>query len=177
MDIQTIYQETIKFAAAKHQEQKQMIPGSNLPYVVHLSNVAMEVIIAAQHTPDFNIDFAVQVALLHDTVEDTSTSIEELGNLFGSEVAAAVSALTKNESLPKSGKMQDSLSRIKLLPKEVWAVKLADRITNLQKPPLHWNASKINEYRNEAIALLDELSGGNAYLEARLGKKIMAYGI
>jgi guanosine-3',5'-bis(diphosphate) 3'-pyrophosphohydrolase len=175
MDIQTIYQETIKFAATKHQEQKQTIPGSNLPYIVHVSNVAMEVMIAAQHSPDFNLEFAVQVALLHDTLEDTSATVEELTDIFGQNVAAAVLTLTKNNALPSSAKMQDSLNRIKLQPKEVWAVKLADRITNLQKPPLHWDAAKRNEYRNEAIVLLDELTGGNSYLEERLGKKIMSY--
>lgn len=175
MGIQTIYQETIKFAAAKHQEQKQTIPGTNLPYIIHVSNVAMEVMIAAPHSPGFNLEFAVEVALLHDTLEDTSTTVEELASLFGNEVAAAVLALTKNNALPSSEKMQDSLNRIKLLPKEVWAVKLADRITNLQKPPLHWDAAKINAYKNEAILLLDELTGGNAYLEERLGKKIMSY--
>jgi (p)ppGpp synthase/HD superfamily hydrolase len=177
MDIQTIYQETVKFAAAKHQEKKQLIPGSNLPYIVHVSNVAMEVMVAALHSTDFNLSFAVQVALLHDTLEDTSATVAELTNLFGQEVTAAVMAITKNNVLPSAEKMQDSLNRIKLLPKEVWAVKLADRIANLQKPPLHWDAGKINAYRNEAIVILDELSGGNAYLEERLGKKIMTYGI
>ena len=175
MDIQTTYQEVIKFAAAKHQAVMQTIPGSNLPYVVHLSNVAMEILVAAQHTPDFNLDFAIKLALLHDTLEDTSTTYDELANVFGVDVAKGVLALTKNSTLPDSEKMQDSLNRIKLLPKEVWAVKLADRITNLQKPPLHWSAAKINEYRNEALVLLDELTGGNIFLEGRLGKKIMSY--
>ncbi|WP_018343429.1 HD domain-containing protein [Cytophaga aurantiaca] len=175
MDIQTIYQETIKFAATKHQEQKQTIPGTNLPYIVHVSNVAMEVMIAAPYSPDFNLGFAVQVALLHDTLEDTSATMEDLTAIFGQHVAIAVSALTKSDTLPSSEKMQDSLNRIKLQPKEVWAVKLADRITNLQKPPLHWDVAKRNDYRNESIILLDELTGGNPYLEERLGKKIMTY--
>ncbi|MGN6645808.1 MAG: HD domain-containing protein [Cytophaga sp.] len=175
MDIQTIYQETIKFAAAKH--HGQTVPGTNLPYIVHVSNVAMEVMMAAEHSAGFNLGFAIQVALLHDTLEDTSTTVDELTGLFGQNIAAAVSALTKNKALPQSEKMQDSLNRIKLLPKEVWAVKLADRITNLQKPPSHWSPAQINTYRNEALILLDELTGGNDYLEARLGKKIMSYDI
>ena len=175
MDIQTIYQETIKFAAAKH--HGQTVPGTNLPYIVHISNVAMEVMIAADYTSGFNLNFAIQVALLHDTLEDTSTTVDELTGVFGQNIATAVSALTKNNSLPQSEKMQDSLNRIKLLPKEVWAVKLADRITNLQKPPLHWSIAKINTYRNESLILLDELTGGNEYLEGRLGKKIMSYAI
>jgi len=57
-------------------------------------------------------------------------------------VAIAVSSLSKNENLPREMQMQDSLDRILQLPKEVWAVKLADRITNLQPPPAYWDAEK-----------------------------------
>lgn len=46
--LQTIYQNTIKFAAEKHADQNQVIPGTDLPYVVHLSNVTMEILIASQ---------------------------------------------------------------------------------------------------------------------------------
>ncbi|MNY35703.1 hypothetical protein D3C86_1701310 [compost metagenome] len=84
-------------------------------------------------------------------------------------------ALTKDDQLPKAEKMRDSLRRIKVLQKEVWAVKLADRITNLQVPPSHWNTAKKTEYRNEAMQLLEALKGGNSYLEQRLQTKIAAY--
>lgn len=43
-------------------------PGTNLPYVVHLSNVAMEIIIASFNSDNFSLGLAVQVALLHDTI-------------------------------------------------------------------------------------------------------------
>lgn len=45
MEIQSLYQQTIKFATAKHLEMAQYVPGTNLPYVVHLSNVAMEILV------------------------------------------------------------------------------------------------------------------------------------
>jgi guanosine-3',5'-bis(diphosphate) 3'-pyrophosphohydrolase len=175
MTTQSLYQQAIVFAAAKHVEMGQTIPGTNLPYVVHLSNVAMEILIAAPHTPNFQLDFAIQVALLHDTLEDTSATLEEISNRFGPDIAQGVSALTKNDALPKAEKMPDSLKRIKELQPEVWAVKLADRITNLQKPPGHWDSAKIAEYRQESIHLLRELKGGNAYLEKRLQEKIAEY--
>lgn len=175
MDAQTLYQTALKFAAAKHTEKEQKIPGTDLPYVVHLSNVAMEVIVASYNSVNFNLSFALQVALLHDTVEDTSTTFEELENQFGAEVANAVSALTKNNALPKEQQMQDSLMRIKKLPPEVWAVKLADRITNLQKPPLDWNIAKKMKYKQEARTILNELKDGNEYLAARLAAKIEEY--
>jgi guanosine-3',5'-bis(diphosphate) 3'-pyrophosphohydrolase len=175
MITQTLYQEAIKFAAAKHQNMEQNVPGTDLPYVVHLSNVAMEILIAGSNTPDFNLGFAVQVALLHDTIEDTATDFQEIENKFGMEIAKAVSALSKNKSLPKDRQMQDSLNRIKALQKEVWSVKLADRITNLQPPPSHWNNAKKLKYQQEAQTILNELKNGNDYLAKRLEAKIEEY--
>ena len=175
MEIQSIYQQAIKFATLKHLEKNQTIPGTNLPYVVHLSNVAMEVLVSYQISPTFNLEYALKIALLHDLLEDTSTTFEEISNLFGSNVAEAVLALTKNDTLPKAEKMLDSLKRIKGLEKEVWIVKLADRITNLQEPPKHWVSLKKSTYRQEAIQILLFLQGGNTYLEERLQIKINEY--
>lgn len=175
MEIQTLYQEALKFASAKHTEKGQKVPGTNLPYDVHISNVAMEILIAGSNTTNFNTTFAVQVALLHDTIEDTATDFQELENKFGIEVAKAVSALSKNDTLPKDHQMQDSLDRIKVLQPEVMSVKLADRITNLQPPPSHWDNAKKIKYQMEAQTILDALGSGNAYLSTRLSAKIKEY--
>ncbi len=173
MDLQSSYQKAINFAAQKH--AGQTITGTQLPYLVHVCNVAMEVLIASHHSTGLNVTLAVQVALLHDTLEDTPTSYEELSKLFSEEIAAGVLALTKNEELPKAEQMQDSLKRIKALPKEIWTVKLADRITNLQKPPELWNASKKTAYLDEAVFIATYLEGGNAYLEQRIEELIQSY--
>lgn len=175
MSIQDIYQKTIKFAAQKHTDQNQTIPGTDLPYVVHLSNVAMEILLASERSENFDGEFSVQIALLHDVLEDTSTTYEEIENAFSKPVAEGVLALTKNADLGKDQRMIDSLNRIKKLPKEVWAVKLADRITNLQPPPAHWSEEKIKKYKLEAEVILKELHGGNEYLEKRLEQKIKEY--
>ena len=176
MKTQSLYQKAIKFATAKHTAQNQTIPGTNLPYVVHLSNVAMEILIASFHTENFDLDFAVQVALLHDTLEDTSTTFAELEKEFGEDIAKAVLALTKNDKLPKGEQLPDCLRRIKILQPEVWAVKLADRITNLQPPPPHWNKERKINYREEARLIVSELRDGNEYLARRLEEKIEEYG-
>ena len=173
MDLQDYYQKAINFAGEKHADQK--IPGSNASYMVHLSNVAMEVLEASRHSQAFDLQFAVQTALLHDLLEDTSATFEEIRENFGLNIAKAVLALSKNEQLPASEQIQDSLKRIKSEPKEVWAVKLADRISNMQKPPQHWDINKINDYKKMAGIILLQLKGGNAYLEQRLFKKIEAY--
>ncbi|MEZ0128824.1 HD domain-containing protein [Flavobacterium sp. LBUM151] len=175
MELQSIYQKTIKFAAKKHADKNQVIPGTNLPYVVHLSNVAMEIIFASQETKEFKTAFAIQVALLHDILEDTETTFEEIVSEFDEEIAQAVLALTKNAKISKEERMMDSLTRIKKLPKEVWAVKLADRITNLQVPPENWSLEKIQEYQKQALQILDSLKGGNIYLEKRLAERIQNY--
>ena len=174
-ELQTKYQKAIKFAAKRHADKNQLIPGTNLPYVVHLSNVAMEILIASQKTENFDSEFAIQVALLHDILEDTETTFEEIGNEFGIKIAQAVLALTKNSKIQKEERMDDSLNRIKELPKEVWAVKLADRITNLQPPPEHWSFEKITEYQKQAVLIYNSLKGGNEYLEDRLWEKTLDY--
>ena len=110
---------------------------------MHLSNVVMEVIIAGAATSGFNLSFAVQIALLHDVLEDTQTTFKEIATMFGFDVANVVQALTKNDILDKADKMLNSLARIRALSKEVWSVKLADIIINLQKPPAHWSSPKI----------------------------------
>jgi guanosine-3',5'-bis(diphosphate) 3'-pyrophosphohydrolase len=172
-DTQTIYQKTILFAARRH--EGQTVTNSDIPYLVHVANVAMEILIASQHTEQFDVGFAVQLAFLHDTLEDTTTTSPEVADEFGMDVANGVQALTKNARLPKDEQMPDSLSRIRQLRPEVWSVKLADRITNLQPPPGHWDNAKKTAYRQEAGVILQTLKGGNAYLEDRLAKKIADY--
>jgi (p)ppGpp synthase/HD superfamily hydrolase len=173
MTIQSLYQNAIKFASLKHKGQE--VNGIKVPYLVHVCNVAMEILIAAPLTTGFNLSLAIQVALLHDTLEDTSTTFKELHELFGIEVALGVSALSKNAFLPKEDQMRDCIIRIQNQPKEVWAVKLADRITNLQPPPDQWNASKKAEYLQEARFIYNELKEGNEYLAERLRKMLNEY--
>jgi len=60
------------------------------------------------------------------------------------------------------------ISRIQKLRKEVWAVKLADRITNMQKPPAIWSHDKRKEYLNDAQLIYNELGEGNEFLAERL---------
>jgi guanosine-3',5'-bis(diphosphate) 3'-pyrophosphohydrolase len=176
MKTQSKYQRTIKFAAEKHSEINQYIPGTHIPYVVHLSNVAMEVLIASKQSNEFNLNYAIQLALLHDTIEDTDTTYEELTTEFGVEVAEGVLALTKNKKLStKQEQMQDSLGRIKLMSIEVSIVKLADRISNLQEPPQHWDNIKKKQYQQEAQEILNNLKGSNEYLETRLKMTINGY--
>lgn len=164
------------YAAAMHGEQK--VPGTSLPYLAHVGGVAMEVMSAlAQGGHVDNPDLAVQCALLHDVIEDTPATYADVSECFGVAVADGVLALTKDTALPsKIEQMADSLARIRRQPTEVWMVKLADRITNLQPPPAHWDDAKIAAYRAEAQTILDALGSADGWLAARLQGKIASYG-
>ncbi len=171
---QDVYLRALRFAALAHGEQK--VPGTALPYVVHVTSVAMETsaCVAAEGADD--PDLAVACALLHDVLEDTATPLARLREAFGERVAAGVAALTKDGSLPKADAMRDSLDRIRRQPREVWLVKLADRITNLQPPPAHWTPTKVAAYRDEAAVILAALGPASPVLAARFAEKLEAYG-
>ena len=73
--------------------------------------------------------------------------------------------------------MLDSLERIRQQPSEIWLVKLADRITNLQTPPAHWfeKEGKIAGYLCEAEIIFEQLSPASPYLAEAMRKKMSEY--
>ncbi len=173
-----IYKEAWSFATRFHQGQTYggANPGERIEYLSHVASVAMEVLWALPTDPQLDGNLAVQCALLHDVIEDTVATPELVQEHFGEAVAAGVLALTKDERLPtKNEQMVDSLQRIRLQPKEVWVVKLADRITNLYHPPHYWNNAKILAYQQEARLIYNALHEANAALAQRLGEKIEQY--
>jgi len=135
------------FASRAHNLKGQLVPGTDIPYINHVGLVAMEAMAAIAYGEDIkNPDLLVQCALLHDTIEDTSATYDEIKREFGVEIADGVFALSKNKKLPtKVERMDNSLERIRKQPKEVWMVKLSDRITNLQPPPKHWEKERIKK--------------------------------
>lgn len=169
------------FAAAAH--NGQLVPGTELPYIVHLDQVCMEIFAALGAAPAAEPDLAVQCALLHDTVEDTAVTPEELETEFGSAVSEGVMALTIDDSIgaglekfdQRWLQLEDYLERILRQPREIWMVKMADRITNLQPPPSHWTAAMIDRYRKGALLILDKLGSSSSFLGLRLESKIKRY--
>ncbi len=165
------YVAALRFAAARH--HGQLVPGSELPYLVHVTSVAAEVLAAIAADPVGDADLAVSCALLHDTIVDTATTRADLAAEFGASVADGVLALTKDKRLPDP--MADSLARIQAQPREIWIVKLADRITNLATPPRQWTREKCRSYRDEGLAIADALGRACAPLAARLRARADAY--
>jgi len=171
-------QEVWQLAARLHDGQKYggQKEDEKVEYLNHIGSVTFEILNAVNKEEEMNADLAIKCAILHDSIEDTEQSFEGVKELFGIEVANGVMALTKNERLDSKEKMMlDSLSRIKKQPKEVWAVKMADRICNLYAPPFYWNNEKIIKYQKEAQLIYKELKEGNKYLAVRLERKINDY--
>jgi hypothetical protein len=165
------YVAALRFAAERH--RGQLFPGTDLPYLMHVVTVAAETMVALPGAGD--PDLVVQCALLHDTIEDTGTRRDEIAAGFGEAVAFGVVALSKDPVLPKSEQMADSLRRIRAQPREVWMVKLADRIANLDAPPAYWPADKRCAYRDEAIVIADALGEASEPLHARIRARIADY--
>ncbi len=112
----------------------------------------------------------IAAALLHDTVEDTETAIEELADRFGKRVAAIVAEVTDDKSLAKAERKQLQITKASSKSHEAKLVKLADKIANLRdianSPPADWSDARKAEYFDWAKAVVASLRGTNTSLEA-----------
>lgn len=113
----------------------------------------------------------LQIAVLHDTLEDTATSPEELRQQFGEFVCAGVQALSKRVGDGPKRSLDDYLQALAEGPAQYALVKLCDRITNLQPPPQTWNQDKIANYHQESQLILARLGHAHAATARRLREK------
>jgi (p)ppGpp synthase/HD superfamily hydrolase len=169
-----IFQKVWIFAARKH--NGQLYPGAErLPYLTHIGSVLLELLPALQADAGLDAELAMCCAILHDTVEDTDTTLAEIYYAFGDAVAAGVAALTKDKALKGEAATHDSLERLRRQPHEVWAVKLADRSANLQTPPNHWNQAKRLSYAKEGKLILNALGAASPCLAETLSARIQKW--
>jgi guanosine-3',5'-bis(diphosphate) 3'-pyrophosphohydrolase len=119
----TALQRALAFARARHGDQSRR--GSDTPYWVHLVRVAMELADWNEATPA-----ALQAAILHDTVEDTRTTLGEIRVGFGAEVADLVDWLTAPDATDALPAYYERLRAS--APYEAQVLKLADRVDNLR---------------------------------------------
>lgn len=168
------YLQAFHFAARAHSGQKYA--GSDLPYIMHIAMVCMETIAALEVEPVDDPDLAVQCALLHDVIEDTPVRKNKIAEIFGKDVADGVELLSKKMKIKdKEKRFSEYLALLANAPKEIQMVKLADRISNLQAPPFHWDQEKIAAYREKSLTILNILGSASSYLSERLQEKIAAY--
>ncbi|MDR2605308.1 MAG: HD domain-containing protein [Desulfovibrio sp.] len=162
------------YATYKHRHQ--LYPGSEkIPYMAHISAVVITLIPALVENMHYDEVKALCCAVLHDTIADTDATKEQIEELFGTAIAEGVSALSKDKLLQGEAATLDSLERIKLQSKEVWLVKLADRIANLQTPPNHWSKEKCHTYAREGERILEALGSASPMLAQKLAVRISAW--
>ena len=120
-----LWQGAIAFAARKHRDQNRKDRAT--PYVSHAFRVAMTV------RDLFGCADAstITAALLHDTIEDTTTDYDEIEEKFGAEVADMVAALTKNMALREAAREAEYDARLAAADWRVRLIKLADVYDNL----------------------------------------------
>ena len=165
----------VMFASKKHSGQMMTYP-SDVPYSAHYFSVTLNAIELAKLC-EFEIDWELLIcsAILHDTIEDTPATYEELKENFGEKIANGVFALTKNSLLDKKDQMKDSLERIKKQPKEIAIVKIADRLYNISSRVPTWSIEKQEAYKKEAQIICDELGFVSDKIKAKLQHQINVY--
>ena len=165
-------EEAKKLAIEKLSYKKYYIDGKEKPYYFHCFIVA-DILKTDKKLNDLN--FGLTVAYLHDILEDTEVTYDELVKNFGKEVADAVQSLSKNPALPREEQMNDSLNRILSQRQEVASVKLADRICNLRFKDINWTLDKTSRYLTESIMIYARLKDKNKHLANILEQEITNY--
>jgi guanosine-3',5'-bis(diphosphate) 3'-pyrophosphohydrolase len=155
----------VTFAAEKHKNQPRKNAGGT-PYINH--PLAVAELLANEGGVD---DVTVLVAaVLHDTIEDTSTTRDELEHLFGPEVAGVVAEVTDDKSVPKAERKRRQVEHAPHLSPAAKLVKLADKISNVRDvaddPPKDWPLARRQEYFSWAKSVVDGLRGVNEPLES-----------
>ena len=148
----------LAFAAHKHRDQRRKDAEAS-PYINHPIALA-DVLVNEGGVADFEVLCA---ALLHDTVEDTATTYEELVDAFGSRIARIVAEVTDDNDLPKQERKRLQIEHAPHISREAKLVKLADKLCNLrdvaERPPAKWDLARRREYFDWARQVVDGLRG------------------
>ena len=155
----------VAFAADKHRNQRRKDADAS-PYINH--PIALANVLANEGGVD---DATVLcAAVLHDTIEDTETTADEIRALFGPKVAAVVLEVTDDKSLEKQVRKQRQVEHAPHISTEAKLVKLADKISNLRdilaSPPADWSAERKQTYFEWAARVVAGLRGVHPGLES-----------
>ena len=154
----------LEFAARKHRDQRRKDPEAS-PYINH--PIALANVLCNEGCVEDPI--VIATAILHDTLEDTDTTQEELEKAFGPRIAQIVAEVTDDKRLPKQERKRLQVEHAAGLSTEAKLVKLADKICNVRDvachPPTHWTPGRCREYFNWAKAVVDRLRGVHSTLE------------
>jgi guanosine-3',5'-bis(diphosphate) 3'-pyrophosphohydrolase len=154
------------FAAWKHRRDKRK-DADESPYILH--PLALAKVLWTEG--DIRDPVVIAAALLHDTIEDTDTSVEELRGEFGAQVAAVVVEVSDVKWIGKTSRKRLQVSRAARSSPRAKQVKIADKICNLRdilaSPPKGWSLERKREYFDWAKSVIDSLRGANPRLERR----------
>lgn len=157
----------VNFAAIKHKNQRRKDP-EETPYINHPIGVA-NILISEAKITDSEV---IQAALLHDTVEDTDTTLEEIEKAFGSVVQSIVAEVTDDKSLPKATRKDLQIIHAPKSSTQAKLVKLADKLYNLRdlekSIPKGWTTERVQEYFVWSKKVVDGLRGTNQIMEDSL---------
>ena len=168
-EIPGILLRAVSFAAERHRHQRRKGVDAD-PYINHPIQVA-EVLVEVGGIDDLPTLIA---AILHDTVEDTATTLDELSERFGSEVAGLVGEVTDDKSLPKAERKRRQIEHAPALSAPAKRIKIADKICNVRDiaiaPPASWSAQRRIEYFAWSEAVVAGCSGASPALEAEFAE-------
>jgi GTP diphosphokinase / guanosine-3',5'-bis(diphosphate) 3'-diphosphatase len=154
-----------EFAAERHRHQRRK-GVEQVPYINHPLGLARVLAVEA------GIDDVTTLvaAVLHDTVEDTATTGEELRERFGDQVAAVVLEVTDDKTLSPAERKRLQIEHAPTLSRRAKLVKYADKICNLRDmvlhPPKDWTLKRRQAYFDWAKAVVDGLGPATPELDA-----------
>jgi uncharacterized protein (UPF0147 family) len=154
----------LSFAAEAHRNQRRK-GAAQEPYINHLIEV-LDLVVQNTSGDDVNILIA---ALLHDVVEDTPTTYEDVVKRFGERVAQIVRENSDDMTLPKAERRRARIAAMASKSREARIVKMADVISNLRaiavSPPAGWSAERKLGYLEGSRQLVDAARGTEASIE------------
>ena len=122
-----------------------------------------------------------QAAVLHDTVEDTETTFEEIEDQFGKEVRDIVADVTDDKSLPRLERKRLQIEHASHCSPKAKLVKLADKLYNLRDLdrviPEGWTKERRQEYFQWSSQVVQGLRGSSKTMEASLDELFKKYGV
>ncbi|XP_073984679.1 metazoan SpoT homolog-1 isoform X2 [Rhodnius prolixus] len=157
----------VNFCAMKHKDQRRKDVEST-PYINHPIGVACILTEEAGIT-DPNV---IMAALLHDTVEDTNTTFQEIEMMFGPKIKSIVEEVTDDKNLAAPVRKQLQIDHAKSSTYEAKLVKLADKLYNLRdlnrSTPVGWSEKRVTEYFEWSAKVVNNLRGTNKSIEDKL---------
>ena len=159
----------IDFAARKHRDQRRKDQEAS-PYITHPISVSL---LLAQIGGIADAE-VLSAAILHDTLEDTDTTPEELAAAFGMRIRKLVEEVTDDKRLPKAKRKEIQIAHAAQLSPDAVLIKLGDKISNVlavtHSPPAQWDIERRREYLDWAEAVVKNCRKVNAALEQRFSQ-------